>query len=201
MMTMLTVVEPHQTKFDALVDQANSLYATWREKKDRADETRAQLARVIMEARDNLPAGLKWPEVVKARFNFSKSWANQMVNEARGLSSAAEYRELTRANMKKSRAARREATGTDRPQRDGRPSRTYHALEVKLREEKARRERANKRSEWLSHDLAVSQQVVAGLTEQVERLRNAPAVVRFREMWDKADTLERETIKGIILGK
>jgi hypothetical protein len=206
-MVTLTSIQPHQTKFDALVEQANGLYAEWTTSTERADELRAQLGRVMRQVKDNKPDGVTWPDLVRARFNFSASWANQLISEAEGRTTPEARRAHQRGYMLKHRAKPLSRESEDRPEKsrskDLRRKKIVADLKMRLREEQERRERSNDRCKWLSHEWTTAQHVADGLTRQVEALRqqaSAPVVVRVREAWQNASAAERAEIRALVNG-
>jgi hypothetical protein len=203
-MVTLTSVQPHQTKLDALVAQANGLYAEWTTSTGRADELRLQLGKVMRQVKDNKPAGVAWPDLVKARFDFSPSWANQLISEAEGRTTAELTRARTTERVQKHRAQsplRNGQTPVERSRsKELRQSKIVADLKVRLRAEQERRERSNERCKWLSHEWTTAQHVADGLTRQVEALRSVPAIARVREAWQSASAEERAEIRAIVNG-
>lgn len=192
-MVVLTAIAPNQSKFDALVDQINGLYAKWRATSRRSDDLRAEIGHTLVQLRGELD-GRRWQSTIKKYFGFSVSWANELVAEVEGRKTPEQTREAARQRMRQNRA------GNKRPEQAARVKvpRTVKYLEARLKEEKERRIRGDERNNRLSHDFAVSQRVVAGLTSQIEALRGTTLVDRFRGIWKAANEAERAEIRKVM---
>lgn len=201
-MVTLTPIQRHETKFEALIAQAKNLHAEFSASDERATELRAQLGLVLKLAKENKPDDMTWPAVVKARFSFSAEWANVLIREVEGRSTPEARREQTRGHMQKHRANSVSRDTENPPDKSTskllKQNKALADTKTKLREEKERRERSNERAKWLQHEFATSQSVVTGLTHQIETLRNAPVVTRFKEIWKNANEAERAEIAAIV---